>query len=216
LRDVMVDTETYGTAPGSIILSIGAIGFDPETGELGSRFYKVFSMEDSKRIGMTEDPETVAWWGRQSVEARKVISEARASNNTVEAVLTRFREWFQKNYSGNGRIWGCGANFDEPLITAAYAKVNAKLDESKRIIPPYRFWNSRCYRTLKEEWPMVKLGERTGTYHNALGDAETQAVHALQIMAHKKQVFAAHAASQIIPQNPEQRECGIVEDDLIG
>jgi inhibitor of KinA sporulation pathway (predicted exonuclease) len=48
------------------------------------------------------------------------------------------------------------------------------------IKPYYKFWNERCYRTVKNQYPDVKL-TRTGTYHNALDDARTQAEHLVQI-----------------------------------
>jgi inhibitor of KinA sporulation pathway (predicted exonuclease) len=63
-------------------------------------------------------------------------------------------------------IWGNGANFDNPLLACAYEAVDVK--------PYYKFWNERCYRTVKNQYPDIKL-ERTGTYHNALDDARSQA-----------------------------------------
>jgi exodeoxyribonuclease VIII len=47
---------------------------------------------------------------------------------------------------------------------------------------PWQFWNSRCYRTVKSLYPDNKL-KRSGTYHNAVDDAESQARHLIELLA---------------------------------
>ena len=47
---------------------------------------------------------------------------------------------------------------------------------------PWKFWNDRCYRTIKSMHPEVPM-PRTGTHHNALDDAKTQALHLMAILA---------------------------------
>lgn len=49
----------------------------------------------------------------------------------------------------------------------------------------WEFWNNRCFRTLKGMAPHIKT-ERQGTYHNALDDAKTQALHAIKVLQHLK------------------------------
>ena len=39
MTHIMVDLETWGTAPGCDIRSIGAVVFDPVAGTLGATFY---------------------------------------------------------------------------------------------------------------------------------------------------------------------------------
>jgi DNA polymerase III epsilon subunit-like protein len=72
----MVDIETLGTKPSSTILSIGAVFFDIETGELGERFYMNIDPKQDRSI----DPSTVMWWMVQSSEAR---------NSLVDTLQTR-------------------------------------------------------------------------------------------------------------------------------
>jgi hypothetical protein len=50
-------------------------------------------------------------------------------------------------------------------------------------LSPHEIWrsyNGRCYRTVKQQFPDIKL-TRFGTYHNALDDAYSQAEHMVQI-----------------------------------
>jgi exodeoxyribonuclease VIII len=46
---------------------------------------------------------------------------------------------------------------------------------------PWRYSSSRCYRTVKNMRKDIVL-ERAGTHHNALADAESQAVHLMAIL----------------------------------
>jgi DNA polymerase III epsilon subunit-like protein len=168
MNDVMVDLETLGTLPGSIILSIGAVAFDEmEVAEKG--FYRSVKRITCENFGLTADPKTEAWWEEQSEEARKVLIDP--TGVSIYNALYDFNEWLSQ-YGENVRVWGNGANFDNPLLAVAHAKTMVK--------PRYKFWNERCYRTVKNQFPDIKL-ERTGTYHNAMDDARSQAQHLVEI-----------------------------------
>jgi hypothetical protein len=43
----MIDLETMGNKPNAPIVSIGAVFFEPSTGELGDEFYRVVSLKSS-------------------------------------------------------------------------------------------------------------------------------------------------------------------------
>lgn len=173
MQDVMVDLETLGSVPGCSILSIGAVGFGP--GRVGSdTFEVVVTRESCAAAGLHEDRETIAWWDRQSPAAREVLRQA-ASDQTSEpllSALTQFSSWLGQ-FGANVRVWGNGADFDNAILAAAYRAVGMK--------PYWRFWNGRCYRTLKGLRPDIKL-DRSGTSHRALDDALSQAEHASRLL----------------------------------
>jgi hypothetical protein len=77
MRDLMLDLETMGTSPNAAIVAIGAVKFDPGTGELGGRFYQVVDLASSVAAGCVIDPDTVLWWMRQSPEARAMFDAPR-------------------------------------------------------------------------------------------------------------------------------------------
>lgn len=171
MKRVMHDLETLGTVPGCVILSIGAVRFDPRTGELGSEFYSVISTPMSVDLGLHIDPRTEKWWLDQSPEARKVLEQAKdPSALGPRAVLAAFNGWLAE--VPDTLVYGNGADFDNALMAAAYHITGVK--------PGWAPYNGRCYRTLKQERPDVKL-ERTGTHHNALQDAICQARHLLRL-----------------------------------
>lgn len=61
LNDVMVDLETLGRRAGCVIVSIGAVKFDPKTGfvDVDNSFYKAITVESAMRYGLTVDPSTL-------------------------------------------------------------------------------------------------------------------------------------------------------------
>lgn len=86
----MVDMETMGNGPDAPIVSIGAVFFDPSTGNTGAEFYQVVSLESSMSFGMKPDASTIQWWLKQSSEARSAIlvDEAMGLLETLELWLT--------------------------------------------------------------------------------------------------------------------------------
>lgn len=181
LGNVMIDLETLGTTPGSAILSIGAVMFGPAG--LGDELYTPISLASCTAAGLTIDPVTVAWWMKQSDAAR--AAAFRDDAEPLPRVLLRFAEWFERAEAE--RLWCQGANFDAPLLEAAYCACG--------MTPPWKFWNVRDTRTLYE-LADVKVDRARGTHHNALDDARAQAeaaVVALQRLQHARSDTAALA-----------------------
>lgn len=188
MRDVMVDLETLGTGPGCAILSIGAVAFDPATGALGEAFYLAVNTRSCRALGLREEAGTIAWWDRQSPEARGVLADAETSQASVADALADFGR-FLARFGGPRavRLWGNGADFDNAILAFLYQRLGVE--------PPWSFWNNRCFRTLKNLHP-IPAPPRTGTHHNALDDARHQVEHACLIL---RSVHAAAAAAQTAP-----------------
>jgi DNA polymerase III epsilon subunit-like protein len=162
---VMCDIESLGTRPGSAILSIGAVQFTDDG--ITSEFYQRIDLKSCTDYGLTIDPDTVLWWFKQADEARLEIVKP---GNALDQVLGDFGDWLG---SDPAEIWGNGASFDNALLAAAYHAIGRKL--------PWKYSADRCYRTIKALHPQNPF-VRTGTLHNALDDARTQARHLLQIL----------------------------------
>jgi DNA polymerase III epsilon subunit-like protein len=165
IEHVMVDLETMDNKPTAAITAIGAVAFDPDTGELGERFYVKVDLQTSMDAGLTVSADTINWWLMQADEPRKEMAR---KGHPLPFVLEQFSE-FLRPYQF---VWGNGAAFDNAILQTAYAKVGQPL--------PWKFWNDRCYRTVKSMYPDVKL-ERVGNLHNALDDAVSQATHLIAI-----------------------------------
>lgn len=174
MSHIMVDLETLGVTPGAIILSIGAVYFSPTMG-LGREFQRVISRESSEQAGLLAEVETVEWWKRQSPAARRVLELAEGKDAfTLQTALQDLRDFIDLDGVAEARVWGNGASFDNALLTYAYKAIAVPV--------PWKFWNNRCFRTLKSCAPNVAAPQRIGTLHNALDDAKNQALHAVAIM----------------------------------
>lgn len=179
-NNIMVDLETLGMSPGAIILSIGAVTFDPiaKTVDTDAGFYTVLSWKDGEALGMKRHKSTEEWWGKQSAEARKVLHHSHKSKVTVKKGLEDFNAWIGQQASPNSVLmWGNGSDFDNALLAVAYELADVPIG--------WKFWNSRCFRTLKAVGEAhvgkIDLPLREGTFHNALDDAIHQARCAVQL-----------------------------------
>jgi hypothetical protein len=192
LVDVMIDIETMGTTPGSAILSIGAVMFGPAG--LGDEFYAPISLASCMASGLTIDPGTVAWWMKQSDAAR--AAAFRDAAESLAAVLAQFTCWFE--LVNAEKPWCQGANFDAPLLEAAYRACG--------MTPPWKYWNVRDTRTLYE-LVGVKVDRARGTHHNALDDARAQAEAAVVAL---QRLYGTRG--QAVPTSSEQLQAA--ERDL--
>lgn len=170
----MLDLETMGTDPNAAIIAIGAVEFDITTQEVGERFYAVVDLVSSVESGGVIDPSTVLWWMKRSEEARSEFSHG---GEILEIALQKFSAWMEnRGKREDVRVWGNGAAFDNVILATAY--------RCNRLQLPWTVWNDRCYRTVKALNPTVKM-QRTGTHHNAVDDAESQARHMIALLANK-------------------------------
>ncbi len=155
----MIDLETVDNSPISGIASIGACMFDADG--IYSKFYVVVDWQTGVDLGLTSSQSTLDWWSQQSAEARKIFDAETPKVDIVEA-LTLFSKWFAE--AKGKEFWGNGADFDNSIMNMAYRLSGVK--------PTWKYTNSRCFRTIKAG---KYMNNRTGTYHNALHDAITQA-----------------------------------------
>ncbi len=169
---LMVDMETMGNSPDAPIVSIGAVFFDPSTGNTGAEFYQVVRLESSMSFGMKPDASTIQWWLKQSSEARSAIlvDEAMGLRETLE-LLADFIAENSANGSHTVQLWGNGCSFDNVILRRAYA-----LTDTPFAVP---FWNDRDVRTMVELGKSVGINPRydipfEGDMHNALSDARHQ------------------------------------------
>lgn len=164
---LMIDLETMGKNPDAPIASIGAVFFDPQTGEIGPEFSKIIDMDT---CGGTVDISTIKWWLKQSREAQSAIL---TDEIPLDDALLQFREFIDEN-SGEFfvQVWGNGANFDNVILRRSY--------ERQEIPCPWRYTNDRDVRTMVALGLVMDFDARNvitfeGERHNALHDARYQA-----------------------------------------
>ncbi|MFA8047799.1 exonuclease [Escherichia coli] len=170
---LMIDLETMGKNPDAPIISIGAIFFDPQTGDMGPEFSKTIDLDTA---GGVIDRDTIKWWLKQSREAQSALL---TDEIPLDDALLQLREFIDEN-SGEFfvQVWGNGANFDNVILRRSY--------ERQGIPYPWRYCNDRDVRTIVELGKAIDFDARTaipfeGERHNALDDARHQAKYVSDI-----------------------------------
>lgn len=165
MRHIMLDLETLGTKPGCVVLSFGAVAFDPYRGTLGETFYRKIDLETELGAGRKVSAATLKWWLDQSEAARK---EAFSGTYPAFIVAAEFSDFWKSQEAEF--IWANDPTFDCDVWEAAAGWV------------PWNFRAPRSCRTIFDLagiWP----DRSVGVAHNALDDAKNQAVAVMKCYA---------------------------------
>lgn len=162
MKRCMVDIETLGLEPGSVVLSIGAVIFD-ENGTY-DEFYRNIDMESCQDAGLEIDANTLQWWLEQDAPAQSCL------HGGIE--LSKALQEFLGFYTSNDvyEVWANSPSMDCSVLEEAFDAVNME--------EPWEYSDERDFRTLeavhdiygKEPEVHVDMVE-----HNALDDAIYQA-----------------------------------------
>jgi hypothetical protein len=164
MNNLMVDLETWGTAYGSAIRSIGAVQFDPYGTGTGAEFYMNISDASCEEHGLVKNVGTIAWWERQSKQAQDSLLQ---NQRTLTEAAVAFDGFFRRCRAVF--VWGQGAGFDPVIWEGAMVRINRSV--------PWRFWDVRCTRTAYDMGQFdPRTVRRVGTYHNALDDCKHQVI----------------------------------------
>lgn len=171
----MLDIETWDTSPHALIISIGAVKFDPNTAAPLDAFHVGIDLKSYSRCGtyFKINPETVLWW--MAPERREALDQWLGLEKVgVTTALEGFCMWY-----GDKSLptWSNGASFDNVILRHAYDTFGMQC--------PFAFYDERCFRTMKSGVPKAILAaaelelEADGiitTTHDALYDARLQAL----------------------------------------
>ena len=160
--DIMLDIETLATSPDAVVLTFGAIKFDPfdSSKEMSDGIYFRINVDEQIALGRRVDEGTVDWWGTQSAEVRE-----EALGETDRVSIEDFTKALNKFVVGATRIWAQGPVFDIVILENLYRQIGKPA--------PWQYYTIRDSRTL-----LKALGDdRQGgaLLHNALADAVSQA-----------------------------------------
>lgn len=179
-QHLMIDLESLGTKANTAVLSMGAVTFN----QLGviAEIYTVPSLKfQLQKTTRAVDADTLHWWMNQDDRAKKVFSESMESSLTVQGLcseLSVFIDKFVKNKK-DLIVWSNGAGFDVPIIEHMLQYSGLEI--------PWKFWNIRCYRTLKSLFPIENHVKKAEVKHNALDDAKFQAACVMKFLSEHPQ-----------------------------
>ena len=161
---VTLDIETLSTTPDSVILTIGAVKFDPYSDYISDdALYLKIDIEQQLEMGRNVSDDTIEWWAKQDPKVRE---EAIGDSGDRISVQQLQRE-LNKFLVGASDIWCQGPVFDIGILENLYRQISCPI--------AWNFWQVRDSRTLFGVHGDPREKNKTGL-HNALEDAYSQAV----------------------------------------
>lgn len=160
-KHLMVDLETLAVSPRSVVLSLGAIHFDPYSDWFGESIYFRISIDDQDALNREIDPATIEWWSKQDPE---IMNEAFGEDGRLS--LSNAIDQFHKFAWGCDAFWSHGATFDLVIIEDIYKQLQRSV--------PWQYWQLRDTRTLFDLGVDPEMPKENK--HDALQDAIRQAI----------------------------------------
>jgi hypothetical protein len=163
-NDIMIDIESLDTSPYCVILTIGAVRFDPKGTGVVERLELRPTIEDQTEVyNRVINDDTIRWWGTQNPAA---LEEAMGDQGRES-----FKECMEKLYKfcwNRRAVWSNGASFDCVVMETAWQQLDMRI--------PWPFYTVRDTRTLYEVAGVKLKDGGHVTSHKAVEDAERQAV----------------------------------------
>lgn len=164
--DVMIDLETLDTSPYCVILTIGAVSFNPKSQGIVERLELRPTVEDQTEIhNRVINEDTLRWWGEQSENSREEALSDYNRQSFSECMDTLYKFCWNRR-----AVWSNGAAFDIVACETAWLQLGMRI--------PWPFYTVRDTRTLYEIAGVSLKDKKYGTKttHRAVEDAEHQAI----------------------------------------
>ena len=164
MAHIMLDIETIDTLPTSVVLSFGAVKFDPYSlADPYDGMYHRLQLDEQSTHGRTISDDTVEWWSKQHPDAQKEVFDESIERTDIPTFLAALNKYMV----GVDKIWSQGPVFDICILENMYRMYS--------ISPNWRYSQVRDSRTLFD------LGDDSTKRnnmlaHNALADSYTQAL----------------------------------------
>lgn len=214
---IMIDFETLSLKPNAVLLALGAVAFDADTGVLLEQFY--VNIDPRIQPGRDISASTVLWWMQQNDEARQRLTNATAMadlkdsesfddlpdaeqdrifaehampiNHAAQAFIAWY-DYVVGDLGGNklDGVWACGG-IDHTWLES--------MMEYSGFKNPVDYWLQRDYRTLRKLYPQVIAPPFEGAQHDAAADAMYQTAHLLDILQHIGQARSKPALT-VVPK----------------
>lgn len=163
----MIDIESLHTTPDCVILSIGAVRFDPKGMGVVEKLELKPTIEDQTEIYNRKiSDDTIRWWSEQNPAALEEAFSDEGRIPFVDCMETLYKFCWNRR-----AVWSNGAGFDCIVMEDAWRQTSDKPNPI-----PWPFWSVRDTRTLYEVTGVSLKDGGHVTTHKAVEDAERQAI----------------------------------------
>lgn len=160
--DVMLDIETLGTCPDCVVLTLGAVKFNPYAQEdIIAGIYCRPDVDEQIAKGRIVRDDTLEWW---TTQAEAVREEALGEEGRIP--VTQMLQELNRFLVGVNNIWAQGTVFDIGILEHLYKQYN--------MVPNWQYWQIADSRTLFKIHGDPRERNKAGL-HNALEDCVSQA-----------------------------------------
>lgn len=161
IKDFIIDCETLGDKPNSMVVDVSVVVFDPDPTKVQSfdelvasgRRFKL-NLKSQKDVRLAQK-ETIDWWKEQSKEARQHLYPS-DEDVTIEEATMAVLDYLKKSgvdkWKSQG--WCRGQSFDFPLFVDMIAQT-FKTNYTQNI-EPVKFWAQRDIRTAIEAYSLQR------------------------------------------------------------
>jgi exodeoxyribonuclease VIII len=156
---LMVDLETLDTKVSAIILTLGAVKFDPFSDSEMKELYLRISIDSQDPLGCTVSDDTIKWWKNQNTDVMEEAFNPR-DRIPIQEAMNQFHS-FAWNCD---QFWSHGSSFDLMILQNIYDRLGRAY--------PWNYWQLRDTRTL---FDLAEPEMPQDSKHNALEDAKRQA-----------------------------------------
>lgn len=173
-KHVMIDTETLGRTPGSVVRSVAAVEFDPQTGETGRQKVWKIDLSDSIRYGFKVEASTLKWWMMQSDEARREFVEG--AETPLEDFFEEFMEFLaDTDEERDFTLWCLQLDFDVAMLRSMYSWYNLNVYRCDEEVLPWNFRKVRDVRPYMDALDSAGLlPPKVADRHTPLADCLAQ------------------------------------------
>jgi len=161
----MIDLETLGVEPDSVVITLGAIKFDSysDTEPHDGLYLRCDIEEQSEKYNRSIDDNTLAWWGRQEQNIQDEAFGDHENRVNMDTLTKAINKWCV----GLDQLWCQGPLFDYAILQNLYKQVGKPC--------PWNYWQIRDSRTLFSMMPSDPRKAIQEEAHNALADCYYQA-----------------------------------------
>lgn len=171
-QHVMIDVESLGLTPGSLLRSVCAVAFDIETGIIGRHSVWKISMLDSINSGFFIEPSSLKWWMMRSDEARRSFVEGK--EYTIQQFISSFNHFFDSLNADDIHVWALQVDFDIAMLRTYYSYNARRKNKEDWELPFYRKNINEVYTCLKYLKNTNNLIPRYGNEHDPYDDCINQ------------------------------------------
>jgi len=168
----MIDIETLDTQPGSVVLSVGAVKFDPY--KLTDPHTKTLwrpSVDEQLSAGRSTSESTLEWWSRQEEHIKQSTF---TEDGRID--LDGFFKDLNKFLVGVDKIWCQGPQFDMVILEDLFKQFEHHMN--------WAYWQVCDCRTIFNMMPVDPRKAIQQDLHSAEEDAYWQAVCVQQTFGH--------------------------------